>query len=280
MPAPVAQLVAGESYIYAIAEANAAIYRLPKCGGRTEVVARSTIPISGLTLTHDSVYWFATDYYASTFFRTPVGAASSETIFPLEGESAAAGVGIASDGEAVFFSHSSPPGLLRVEASGERTLLQDYGAGFPLLVDETDVYFQSAYGQTIYRIAKHGGETAEPIAEIDQRLLAADQRALYYTDYGELQSELYRLPKAGGDAAKIYEFNAANTVVSDGACVYANVTLTSDGGLENTTVRLATTGGDVEQLLPHREDSASALAVDSDSVYLGTSLGSIMRRPK
>jgi len=274
VPGRIVAMTLDEIHVYAIGENGSAIFRLPKCGGQVEVLLRTTSPMTALVLYRDWIYFIDGDIYRGSLYRMSKDGGPSERLDPTSGDPTSPASAITSDATGVYLAGGAPTGIRRFDEDGV-TVLQEFGAGSGLLVDDSSLYYQS--GSSVYRVDKTGGVATLVVAVPSGKLHAQDATSLYYDNWDGSYGA-YRVAKTGGDGTRIQTFQGNPVLATDSTCVYAADQRPTDGGAVMVSSRFPVAGGEAEDLL--EGVGTFTFALDARSVYIADFTGSLFRRPK
>ncbi|MBN2192728.1 MAG: hypothetical protein JW751_07905 [Polyangiaceae bacterium] len=181
------------------------------------------------------------------------------------------------DATHVYFSVMES-GVGRVPLTGGQVEYLTDDAPFMIAVDDTDVYYSMVEGQGdgVWRVPKDGGDPAM-VAEAPARaLIAIDRGFIYWTVPATTDAQiLVRVPKTGGATETL-----SNVVPIDlerllvfGGFVHAVITVPLPTIGPRGLLERYPAGGGAEVELATFPDPIASIAVDGDSLYLGTCPG-------
>lgn len=273
LPPDVGGLLADEDAVYVLADSSETLYRIPKCGGQPNVVARATSGIGSFAVLGSSVFWsLGNNGGTGPLYRT-LSDGSATAVVDVPSTSIAA---IVADASAAFVFSFSAPGIVRLDGSGASTLLAA-SAGNIVAQDDSTLYFQGGETGAISWVNKLDGSTNTLLAANLGRVSGANSSGPYVSLYmsgSRPWRRLVRMALTGGDTVMVRDLASTMTGTVDEHCGYF---VDKQGIISATAFRFPLGGGSAEVL--HRAVSLN-LALSSDTVYLVAETGGVFRRPK
>jgi hypothetical protein len=281
-------VAAGSTMVYFVD--GAGVIAVPKCGGAPSTLYSG--PAVGLAVDSQSVYWSDSEGVESV----PQSGGTPTTVISLPQFSQPWHAGaIAIDSDSVYYAASgldprsaaASSGVFRVPKSGGMpvTLAVSLPVGVPLVaVDETSVYW-AVVGYSpgpvlaILRVAKTGGS---PVTLASMNYvpmpspaigLAVDSTSVYWSDSGD--GTVLSVPKGGGAPKTLASAPNAGALAVDSTGIYFLAErFDQDGGANGTVLRVPLAGGKPTTLISSGLVSPTAIAIDSNSIYVTDALGS------
>lgn len=281
LPEPVWMPYPNEEYVYAIAENGTTIFRVPKCGGKPEVIVRTVGNIDGIAISRDVLYWSVSPGAQRHLYRTPKDGRGTIEELTLEGR-APDYTSLTADDTGAYVIRSEAPGIVRYEADG-MVVLDDAPVLATLLADREFLYTTN-YDEGTRRVSKIDGASVA-LLEPGKLPVTADERALYYVAYDPPDAPgsrpIYALEALAKDDSAlelIRYLDAQPAAVSDGRCLYLLQSHSVPEGIMAETLRLRLDGAGQAVLWSGTQQHSVRLS--EDTVYLAVADGSIYRRPK
>jgi hypothetical protein len=280
LPPDVGGILADEDAVYVLADSSKTIYRVPKCGGQPNVVARTTTGIGPFAAFGGSVFWVMRDAAGggASLYRTPAdGNAPSVQVDLTEADASASAISaLVADESALFLFEYQMPGIVRLDATGARALFTA-AAGNIVTQDDGALYFQAGDSGQIVAVSKLDGSSNTLLAANAGRLAGANSKGLYFEAYVNeaMRSwrRLERIPATGGDPMQVRDLTSTELGTVDEHCGY----FVNQTSASSVAFRFPLGGGSAEVL--HAAVGMN-VALSSDTVYVVDGAGGLFRRPK
>ena len=214
----------------------------------------------GIQVEGDSVFWFNEGGRAvgtPGLFKLPRGGGPVVALMP-----GADLMAMAADATSVYWLAPRAGKVGKVPRGGgaPEVLAETTSIVRGMVIDDTDIFW--AEDEAVYRVSKAGGKVQTVVAAGLPDYLAIDGTHVYW--YSILAGVIYRAPKKGGAAAKVYadDQHTFHTFFVDGPDLF--VTFGSEKKLQ--IQRLPKSGGKPVTVV-EGQDPGPAFAIDGTHVY-------------